>query len=294
MTQQSVVLVTGAGSGMGLAAALHLASRGWRVYGSVLNEAEASHQRACISGSGLAVQPLRMDITDDRQVADGVASVLEHEGAIDALVNFAGVGLRGFIEDLSMEEIRRTFEVNVFGTIRLVQAVLPTMRKAGRGRILLTTSIAGRMASMSIGGYASSKFAMEGFGESLAQEVAPFGIKVSLLEPGLILTEHFTRDRNRAERAVDPKSIYYPWFCQHEKIVDDILARNRMTAQTVAERVERILKSPRPRLRYVVGTKAKIILGLRRYIPGELFERFYFGLVRRLVTAPKEQASGLS
>lgn len=294
MTQHSVVLVTGAGSGMGLAAALHLASRGWRVYGSVLNEAEASHQRACFSGSGVAVQPLRMDITDDRQVSEGVAAILEREGGIDALVNFAGVGLRGFVEDLSLEEIRRTFEVNVFGTVRLVQAVLPTMRRAGRGRILLTTSIAGRMASMSIGGYASSKFAMEGFGESLAQEVAPLGIKVSLLEPGLILTEHFTRDRNRAERAVDPNSIYYPWFCQHEKIVDDILARNNMTAQTVAERVEGILGSPRPRLRYVVGTKAKIILGLRRYIPGELFERFYFRLVRRLVTAPKEQASGLS
>jgi NAD(P)-dependent dehydrogenase (short-subunit alcohol dehydrogenase family) len=175
-----------------------------------------------------------------------------------------------------------------------VQAVLPYMRAAGRGRIVVTTSVAGRIGSMSISGYASSKFAVEGFAECLWQEVAPLGIHVSLLEPGLIFTEHFTRNRNRAARAVDPASPYYAWFCQHERIVDELLRRNRVTKADVAGVVLRILSARRPRLRYLVGGKVKLILGLRRYLPGELFERIYWGFVRRLVTRPRRPARGLS
>lgn len=290
----SRALITGAGSGMGLATAIHLAGRNWRVWGSVLNDAEAAHLARAATEAGVKVEIIHMDVTDQRQITVGVSQMLAREGGIDALVGFAGIGLRGFIEDLSLDEVRHAHDVNLLGALRLIQAVLPTMRKARRGRIVLTTSVAGRMASMSIGGYASSKFALEGLGECLAQEVAPFGIKVSLLEPGLVLTEHFTRDRNRAKRALDPSGPYYAWFCQHEKIVDDLLARNRMSPMTVAHRVERILATRRPRLRYVVGGKARMILALRRYSPGDWFERFYFRLVRRMVTEPRHPAQGLS
>lgn len=288
------VLVTGAGSGLGLECALYLAGKGCRVYGSVLNKTEAEALAAEAKRRGVALQTVRMDITRVPEVKAAIDAVVQEAGRIDALVQFAGMGLRGFFEDLDLEEIRRVFEVNVFGTMAVTQAVLPHMRAARAGRIVIASSVAGRMGSMSIGGYASSKFAVEGFAECLAQEVAPFGISVSLLEPGLVMTPHFSVNRNRARRAVDPQSLYYAWFCQHEEIVDRLLRRNRFTAADVARVVERILTVRTPRLRYVVGAKAKLVLSVRRHLPGELFERLYFSLVRRLVTAPRKPARGLS
>ena len=289
-----VVLVTGAGSGMGLECAMHLAGLGYEVHGSVVDSVEEAALLAEASRRRVAVHVHRMDVREPRDVAATMDAVLRASGRIDALVHFAGLGLRGFFEDLELSEIRRVYDVNVFGTMAVVQAVLPHMRAAGRGRIVLTTSVAGRMGSMTISGYCSSKFAVEGFAECLAQELAPVGIEVSLLEPGLIRTEHFTVRRNRAVRALDPSGPRYAWFCQHEKLVDDLLRRNRFTTVDVARTVHHILSVRRPRLRYIVGAKAKLVIGLRRYIPGELFERVYFGMVRRLVTSPRRQAEGLS
>ena len=289
-----VALVTGAGSGMGLESALHLSRAGWTVYGTVLTDDEANGLAAAAAKRGARVHVVRMDLTRHEEILSGVEKIDAAEGRLDALVHFAGMGLRGFFEDLSLDEIRRVYEVNVFGTMALTRAVLPRMRAKRAGRIIVTTSIAGRIGSMSISGYASSKFALEGFAECLSQELAPLGIYVSLLEPGLIRTEHFTQHRNRAQRAVDPSSPYYAWFCQHEQIVDDILRQNRFTTADIAVLVEQILDARRPRLRYVVGAKAKLVLLLRRLLPGELFERVYFGLVRRMVTSPRRQAAGLS
>ena len=143
------------------------------------------------------------------------------------------------------------------------------------------------MGAMSIAGYASSKFAVEGFAECLSQELRPFGIWVSLLEPGLVQTPHFTVNRNRARNSVNPASPYYAWFCQHEKIVDDILARGKITPQAVADVVFKVLGARRPHLRYIVGRNAKLILNLRRYVPGEWFESIYWAAVRRMVTGPR-------
>jgi NAD(P)-dependent dehydrogenase (short-subunit alcohol dehydrogenase family) len=294
VTPERVSLVTGAGSGMGLECALALAESGHPVYGSVRTPEEAAELARESARRSAPVRIVEMDVTAPDQVDRAVASVLAGSGRIDALIHFAGVGLRGFFEDLEPDEIRRAFEVNVFGAMAVVRAVLPHMRRAGRGRIVLTSSIAGRIGSMSISGYASSKFALEGFAECLVQEVAPLGIRVSLLEPGLILTPHFTVNRNRARRAVDPGSPYYAWFCQHEQIVDDLLRRNRTTTRDVARTVLKVLSARRPRLRYVVGPKARLAAGLRRHLPGELFERAYFAFVRRLVTSPRRPARGLS
>ncbi|HUK15224.1 MAG TPA: SDR family oxidoreductase [Bryobacteraceae bacterium] len=285
-----VVLVTGAGSGMGMETALLMAAGGYRVYGSVLNDTEDAALRNEAAARRTAVETVRMDVTDAEQAASAVRQVMGAEGRIDVLIQFVGIGLRGFFEDLEMAEIRRVFDVNLFGLMNVTQAVLPHMRTARRGRILLTSSIGGRMGSMSISGYVSSKFAIEGWAECLRQEVAPFGIWVTLLEPGLIQTPHFTVNRNRARRAMDPSSPYYSWFCQHEKIVDDILANNKFTVAQIAEAVRRIVQARRPRLRYVIGTKAKLILAMHRYIPGEWFQNVYWSMVRRMVTKPREQA----
>ncbi|MES1258873.1 MAG: SDR family oxidoreductase [Acidobacteriota bacterium] len=289
-----VVLVTGAGSGMGQETALLLASAGYRVYGSVLNSREAGALSAAARQRNVPLEVMECDVTREEAPRAAVGAVLAAQGRVDALVQFVGIGLRGFFEDLDMAEIERVFQVNVFGLMRMTQAVLPHMRQARRGRIVLTSSIGGRMGSMSISGYAASKFALEGWAECLRQEVAPFGIRVSLLEPGLLRTPHFGIHRNRARRAVDAASPYYPWFCQHEKIVDNLLSRSTFTATDVARKVQRILREPRPALRYVVGRRARLILALRRHTPGEWFESVYWRILRRMVTKPRVPARGLS
>ncbi|MFB3827310.1 MAG: SDR family NAD(P)-dependent oxidoreductase [Bryobacteraceae bacterium] len=293
MSRPSTVLITGAGSGLGLETCLRLSAAGRHVTGSVLDGREAALLGQEAGRRGVRVNVIEMDVCREDRVRAAVNAVAR-DADIEALVHFAGIGLRGFIEDLDLDEVRRVFDVNFFGAMAVTQAVLPHMRKAGSGRIVLTTSVAGRMGSMSIGGYAASKFAVEGFGECLAAEVRPFHIYVSMLEPGLVFTPHFTVGRNRARRAVEPSSPYYEWFCQHEKIVDDILRRNRVVPADVAAAVLRILTARRPRLRYVVGRNAKLILNLRRYLPGETFDAVYGPILRRMVTRPRFRATGLS
>lgn len=288
------VLITGAGSGLGLETALFLAERKYSVFGTVFTKNDRETLAAESARREVQVHSVPMDVTKSEDIRTQVDRIIHEAGRLDALVHFAGMGLRGFFEDLSMEEIRRVYDVNVFGVMELTQAVLPHMRENRRGRIVITSSAAGRMGSMSISGYCSSKFALEGFAECLAQEVRPFNIFVSLLEPGLIWTPHFGPNRNRARRAKDPASPYYRWFCQHEHIVDRILARSQFDAGDVARAVHRILNARRPRLRYMVGRQAKTIVSLRRHIPGEWFDRFYWPMLRRMVTSPRVQASGLS
>jgi NAD(P)-dependent dehydrogenase (short-subunit alcohol dehydrogenase family) len=266
---------------------LYLAERGFRVFGSVLTDAEGQDLKKAAADRGVSVGVVQTDVTRPEQIEDSLQQILAATGKIDHVVQFAGMGLRGFFEDLSPEEIKQVFDVNVFGIMAVTRAVLPVMRKARQGRIILTSSIGGRMASMSIGGYSSTKFAVEGLGECLRQEMALFNIQVCLLEPGLIHTPHFTVNRNRARAAMDPNSPYYPYFRRHEEIVDGILASNTFGPPEVAKTVYKILTARKPRLRYIVGTKAKLAINARRYMPGEWFERIYWAMVRRMVTRPR-------
>jgi NAD(P)-dependent dehydrogenase (short-subunit alcohol dehydrogenase family) len=288
------VLITGAGMGLGLETALHLAERGFKVYASVPDLSQQGGVDTAAVNRGVSLEVVQMDVTDQASIEAAVDTIVAECGGIYGLVNNAGLGLRGFFEDLSEEEIRRLFDVNVFGTMAVTRAVLPHMRVARRGRIIMISSAAGRIAEMTISAYSASKFALEGFGEALAQEVMPFGLHVSLIEPGLVMTSHFTVNRGRARAAMDPRSFYYAWFVQHEKMVDDVLRTNRITPMDIAKAVHRALTARRPKLRYVVGTGAKLFISLRRHIPGELFERVYFAQVIRRVTKPRVSAKGLS
>jgi NAD(P)-dependent dehydrogenase (short-subunit alcohol dehydrogenase family) len=289
-----VALITGAGSGLGMESALFLAARNFRVYGTVLTEAEQQDLLAEAARRQTQVSALQMDVTRRPDIDRAVATVMREAGRIDAVVHFAGMGLRGFFEDLSMQEIRRLYDVNVFGIMELTQAVLPHMRARRSGRIVITASAAGRMGEMSIAGYSSGKFAVVGLGECLRQEMALLNIQVSVLEPGLIYTPHFGINRNRARRAVDPASPYYFWFCQHEAIVDKLLATNKFTAQDIAGVVYRILTARHPRLHYMVGFKLKLMVTLRDLIPFEWFERIHQKIIVRMVTKPRRPATGLS
>ena len=235
-----------------------------------------------------------MDVTRRADIDRTVDTIVREAGRIDAVVHFAGMGLRGFFEDLSMQEIRRLYDVNVFGIMELTQAVLPHMRARRSGRIIITASAAGRMGEMSIAGYSSGKFAVVGLGECLRQEMALLNIHVSVLEPGLIYTPHFGVNRNRARRAQDPASPYYFWFCQHEAIVDGLLAANKFTAEDIAGVVHKILTARHPRLHYMVGFKFKLMLTLRNVIPFEWYERIHEKIIVRMVSQPRHPANGLS
>jgi NAD(P)-dependent dehydrogenase (short-subunit alcohol dehydrogenase family) len=203
-------------------------------------------------------------------------------------VNNAGVQLRGYFEDCSEAEVRAVFETNVFGAMKLTAAVLPHMRRAGRGRILFVSSVGGRIGSLGLTAYCASKFALEGFAESLSQETAPLGIRVALIEPAIISTDIWSANRNVAVRAKDPVSPYFQWFWEAERLADRVISTSPNKPVDVARAVYRGLTDRRPRLRYLVGRRAGALLSLR-CLPFELFERIYFSLIVRYVTRPSKR-----
>lgn len=288
-TVPGAVLVTGAGSGIGRACALAIARAGFATVAGVYDEEQATHLAEASRDCKHTLQIVRLDVTDPSALARAVRET----GPFYGVVNSAGLGLRGFFEDLTEEEIQAVYDVNVFGSMAVARAVLPDMRRAGRGRLLFVSSAGGRVPSMGISGYSSGKFALEGFAESLAIEVAPFGINVSLIEPGLVFTPHFTKHRGRARKAMDPKSPYYAWFVQHEHLVDEILLERRITPEDVAATALAALQAPAPRLHYVVGRFAKAAVGLRRHLPDRWFERLYFRTLIARVIKPKRPVSQL-
>lgn len=281
---RAVALVTGASSGLGLEIAVGLAERGFRVCATMRDLSRRARLDAEARTRGVELHVLPLDVTDSRSIDRAVADVLAAHGRIDALVNNAGIVLRGYFEDLADAEIRQVFETNLFGTMAVTRAVLPHMRAAGGGRLLIVSSVGGRLGAAAVSGYCASKFALEGFGEALAQEVEPFGVRVSLLEPAMIATDVWDRNRGVARAATRPDSPYAAWFEAEERWADQLTRSSGATARDVAEVAWRVLTAKRPRLRYVIGSRAARLLAFRRLIPGELFERAYFSIaLRRIV-----------
>jgi NAD(P)-dependent dehydrogenase (short-subunit alcohol dehydrogenase family) len=281
---RDTILVTGASTGLGKAMALHLADRGFKVYASVRGPDGISAVEEAAAQRDVEVSTLTLDVTDRDSVQAGVERIVSESGGIYGVINNAGVGLRGYFEDLTDTEIRELYEANVFGVMAVTRAVLPHMRAAGRGRVIMISSVGGRIGSLAVSAYCSTKFALEGFGESLYMELAPLGIEVVIIEPGIIKTERWSINRGTAAGALNPDSPYHEWFKQSETESDMLVQASTATPDDVAEVVHRALRAAKPRLRYMVGRKAKLAVWLRRLLPGELFERLYFGLVMRRVT----------
>jgi len=278
------VLITGTSSGLGLETALYLAQRGFEVYATMRDLSRRDALDAAAARRNVQLQVLQLDVTDQASIQAAVTTVMEQSRGIYGLVNNAGIHISGYFEDLSEEEIRQVFEVNLFGTMAVTRAVLPHMRAVRRGRIVIITSVGGRIGSLAVSAYCATKFAQEGFGESLAQEVVPFGIYVSLVEPAIIKTEGWGINRAVARQALDPESPYYAWFRESERLADWLVETSPTKPGDVATAVYRALTARRPRLRYMVGRRAGLVVALRRYLPGELFERLYFGEAVRRVT----------
>jgi NAD(P)-dependent dehydrogenase (short-subunit alcohol dehydrogenase family) len=277
------VIVTGSSTGLGLETTLVLAGHGFRIYAGVRDAASTAAVEAAAAERGVDVEVIALDITDRASIDAAVERVVAETGAVFALVNNGGIGLRGCLEDVTEEEVRRVFEVNVFGTIAMTQAVLPHMRAAGRGRVVTISSVGGRISSFGVGVYCASKFAQEGLGEALALELAPFGIHHVLIEPGIIKTERWGVNRGIAARATDPASPYHGLFRESEAIADRLVERSRTQPRDVADAVYHALATNKPRMRYVVGRPASVVIWLRRHLPPPLFERVYWGpFLRRI------------
>lgn len=291
-TSGQAVLVTGCSTGLGLHTALHLAARGFRVYATLrdLSATFAIHDAA--AERGVTLEVLELDLTAPDTIGAAVETIVGENGGIYGLVNNAGIGLRGCVEDASHAEIRKVFETNVFGTIDVIKAVLPHMRAARRGRIVTLSSVGGRISSFGVAVYCSSKFAQEGLIEGLALELAPFGIHAILVEPGIVATTRWTTHRGYAARAQAPDSPYRSLFDAGEQLADRVVARAKTTPDDVARTIHLALTTDTPRLRYVVANPGSKAIMLRRYAPERLFERVYFGgLLRRLENASKSSPS---
>ena len=184
----TVALITGANSGIGRSAAVDLAAKGWTVYGSMRSLEKGEKLAAMCAEAGVEVHPVVCDVTDTESINRAVAEVTAAAGQIDVLVNNAGVGGNGVCEETTLDEYHQVMDVNVYGVVRGVQAVLPQMRERGSGCIINISSIAGVIAALAQSPYVTSKWALEGLTEGLAQEVAPHGVRVALIEPGIVKT----------------------------------------------------------------------------------------------------------
>lgn len=281
MTQ--CVLITGAGTGLGLETALYLADLGYVVYASVPEVSQRDHVDAEAAKRNVRLHTPLLDVTDEAGIQAVVDQIVANQGALDAVVHNAGISLRGYFEDCEDDEIRRVLDINFFGILAVTRIVLPYMRQAGSGRLIFISSIGGRIASMARTAYCASKFAVEGFAESLMQEVVPLGLHVSIIEPGIVNTERWTENRGIAKQAEDSNSPYFSWFKRQEGMADRLVQTSPTKPIDVAVAVHQALSAKRPKLRYMVGWRANLVYSLRRYAPGELFENIYFGAAMRRV-----------
>ncbi len=268
--EKRVVLVTGASSGIGRACATHLAGRGYRVYGT---------SRRAGGGQPGSVAMLVADVTDDRSVEQAVAAVLEREGRLDIVVNNAGMGIAGPVENTSIEQAKRQLEVNFFGAFRVCRAVLPALRSQRSGYIVNIGSIGGLIAIPYQAMYSASKFALEGLSESLRMEVRPFGVKVVVIEPGDHKTA-ITENRTAISSGTDAYSQSFQ--AALARTAHD--EQNGPGPEQVARLLYRIVNTRNPRLRYPIGPATqRAAVWLKRLLPYSVTEysiRSYFGLGR--------------
>jgi NAD(P)-dependent dehydrogenase (short-subunit alcohol dehydrogenase family) len=244
---------------------------------------------AAVSRAG-AISLLELDVMNPESIDRAVSTVVA-QGALYGVVNNAAVTLRGYFEDLDDDEIRQVFEVNLFGMMNVTRRVLPIMRQQQRGRIVNLSSIAGRIGAIGLSAYVASKFALEGFSESLAIEMKPLGVDVVLVEPGIVRSAIWGANRRIGRRAARPDSIYAQWFSRAEAGADALVRSSSLTPEVVGAAVATAMAARRPRLRYVVGRRAGLAMSLRRHLPGELFERLFFSAVLRRVTNARERTS---
>jgi len=274
------VLITGCSSGIGRATAAHLAARGFPVHAS----ARRLEAIADLAASGCRL--LQLDVCDEAGMRLAVETLEAEHGAVAVLVNNAGYGLQGALEDLPLDEVRREFETNLFGPLRLAQLVLPGMRRRGSGRIVNVSSVGGRITTPGNGAYHASKHALEALSDVLRFELHGFGIHVVVVEPGAIATRWVETAVRGMEARRDPESPYAAFDRSvaerlrgaHEGLLRLAAAR----PEAVARVIERAIRAPRPRTRYAVPRLSRLFVEGHRWLPDRLWD----ALMRKMYRAP--------
>ena len=267
-----VALVTGSSSGIGLLTAIELANNGFKLIASMrdLGRRDRLDQAASAAGVSDKLDVQRLDVSESAAMPALAEKLVRDYGRLDVLVNNAGFAVAGFAEDVKLDELRQQFETNFFGHVALTKAVLPVMRQQRSGHIIMVSSISGLHGAFSVSTYAASKFALEGWSESLRLEVNALGIKVVLVEPGAYKTDIWDRNAHVVEKALDGSSPNRERGAKFKERVQGIPKRDPIE---VARLIARIAQDPNPRLRYLVGADAHIQLWLKRLLPWKWHEK---------------------
>jgi NAD(P)-dependent dehydrogenase (short-subunit alcohol dehydrogenase family) len=268
----AVVLITGCSSGFGKLAALQFARKGDHVFASMRNTSKGGDLEQAKQAEKLKLDVVQLDVTDEQSVISAVKQVFGAAGRIDVLVNNAGIGAHGPLEETDDAELRETFDTNFFGTMNVIRHVVPKMREQGSGTIVNISSLAGRVPAPFTGTYSASKFALEAASEALYFELHPFGIRVVLIEPGGFETN--IQNSPHVARRFTEGSPYLELEARFQQALQKLPAAEvRGDPQDVADMIYSSVHDEKPKLRYLVGQDAEMIGGLKKQLDDEQFEQ---------------------
>ena len=268
---EKVAIVTGSSSGIGFETSLALAREGYFTYATMRDTTKSNKIKEIAQKENLKINVLELDVDDEKSVKSAIAQILDQKQRIDVLVNNAGWGLWGCVEDVSVDEFKEQFETNFFSIIRLIQEVAPTMRKQSSGTIVNVSSVVGRIGFPASPAYISSKFALEGLSESMRFEFAPFGVDVIIIEPGVIKT-NFMKNMKMAKKS-ELDTVY-------KDITTKVVSGVKMMAEMgtppkeVANTIVKAIKDKNPLPRYVVGNDALMFLEAKKSKTDIEFENY--------------------
>jgi NAD(P)-dependent dehydrogenase (short-subunit alcohol dehydrogenase family) len=279
VAEPSNVLITGCSSGIGQATAKRLAERGWKVYAT----ARRPETLADLEAAGC--ETLALDVTDEESMSAAVKAVTDAEGAVGVLVNNAGYSQSGAVESVPLEQVRKQFETNVFGLVRMCQLTLPGMREQRWGKIVNISSMGGRLVFPGGGFYHATKYSVEAISDALRFEVRGFGVDVIVIEPGLIVTNF--GDAATATVPGEADGPYAKFNAEVGKLTTNAysgpMAKLGGPPEAVAKRIASALESKRPKTRYPVTASARVLMGQRRLTPDRIWDR----LMRSQFPTPK-------
>jgi len=284
-----VVLITGCSSGFGLLIAARLAQHGHQVIATMRDLQKSSGLLNEVHKRNAKIDLYPLDVTHIGSIKETLAKIADKYGYIECLINNAGYGIGGAFEDLTEEEIREQMETNFFGVQNMIRQSLRLMRNREDARIINVSSVAGFSSSPCFGAYNASKWALEGFSESLRYELKPFGIKVLLIEPGIYKTKIFAENRRYATNFNNPESPYYMLSQHLKKRVDEFVADCYKDPEEIAELVERLINAKNPSFRNQPDVEAKIQYILKKILPFGLYSRIVETAVFKGLNFPKRR-----
>lgn len=274
--EPKVILITGCSSGFGLRTAIRLAHSGHHVVATMRDLSRSGALTAEVKNLKNGIELYQLDVINKRMIKDVVRLIAAKHGYIDVLINNAGYGIGGFFEDLSDDEIRAQFETNFFGVQNVTREVIPCMRQRHSGKIINISSIAGLSAMPSFGAYNASKWALEGFSESLRYEMKIWGIDVVMIEPGTYKTKIFYENAHRAKNFSHPDSPYHLISEFLDKKVMNYVNGCDKDVEDVAKLIEKLINAKNPPFRNIPDIETKVLYGLRRILPFPIYSKLIF------------------